>query len=181
MIAQTSFFTKNRQDYIDIGIHAAHSLSLHLPSKTSLCIGVQGPCASGKSLFFDAIIHQLTDHLDTQSIPPRPHMILEKRPDEAYRKQLSQVFKVSAMDTRIGFANHPTLKHDDLAHLTTATQTVDISLFSFQDFDSPLTMKDLFNALPIIGLYQIKPHGKGLDRQWRSWHAKPHGLQHTRN
>jgi hypothetical protein len=180
MLTQEHFSTVDRQGYIDAGVRAATKTRLLLDSCTSLCVGIHGPSSAGKSLFLDAVVHELSDKLSVGNIPARQHMILESEPDEAFNTHVTDIFNINAKPTKINFINVAKIWGNSMSQIYKLTLNPGITLFSFQHYTGDINENDLFETLPMSSLYKIDDSGSRFDRQWTAWHHPHSALRRAR-
>jgi len=180
MLAQEHFSTVDRQGYIDAGVRAATKTRLLLDSCTSLCVGIHGPEGAGKSLFLDAVVHELSDNLSVYSIPARQHMILESEPDEAFNTHVTDTFNINATPTKIHFINVAKIWENTILQIYQLTLNPGITLFSFQHYTGNINESDLYKTLPMSSLSKIDDSGSHFDRQWTTWHQPNSVLRRAR-
>jgi hypothetical protein len=130
---------------------------------------VKGPLNAGKSLFFDALIHCLVDDLDTNTIPVRSHMMLEKSGDEALRNETSKIFNIESVPIPIGFTNIICVKDQTISELKKISRKPGLHLFSFQTYAPNKDRNDLYAAINFAALHEISSTGEGLKRNWQRY------------
>jgi ABC-type uncharacterized transport system ATPase component len=180
MLAQNSFSTVNRQGYINAGIRAAAIARARLAIEKSLFIGIKGPNSSGKSLFLDAIVHELADALSSNQLPHSDCMMLESTTNEAVYNPVHSVFNVKSQPTLIDFSNLPEINLNNISLLKALAKKDGLHLFSMQGFYTDYGIEALFSDLPMAVFNEIHFGGHGLIRDWTSWRRATPELKRVR-
>lgn len=95
---------------------------------TPLSIGIEGGLNTGKTLLLDVFASEFIDSRNAYHPPKRNCMFLERKPNDAYQKPLTESFRVTGREMEISFVSYLKINVPEVQALKSKNR---ISLVSF--------------------------------------------------